>query len=87
MLENMKQKLIMMDWLFSKKFGQKVLMLNAGCFIIVHNHPSGDSTPSSFDIEMFKTISVIGDFIGIPLKDSIILGLGTYYSFSDNNGE
>lgn len=66
---------------------QKVLMLNAGCFIIVHNHPSGDSTPSSTDFKTFNTIHELGCFIGVPLEDMFILGDNVYYSFSENNGK
>ena len=64
---------------------QKVLMLNAGAFIIVHNHPSGDSTPSGADHETFNLIHELGTFIGIPLKDMFILGDNTYYSFAEND--
>lgn len=59
---------------------QKVLMLNATAFILVHNHPSGDSTPSVVDIATAKTISELGDLIGVPFKDMIILGDGNYIS-------
>ncbi len=64
---------------------QKVLMLNAGAFVIVHNHPSGDSTPSSADFKTFNTIHELGIFIGIPLEDMFILGDDTYYSFAESN--
>lgn len=37
---------------------QKVLILNAGAFVVVHNHPSGDPTPSKLDIDAAKTIDV-----------------------------
>lgn len=40
---------------------QKVLMLNAIAFVLVHNHPSGDSAPSVIDIAAAKTISELGD--------------------------
>lgn len=64
---------------------QKLLMLNAGAFIIVHNHTSGDSTPSKTDIDSAKIISRLGEIIGIPLKDSIVLGDNSYSSIKDNN--
>ena len=59
---------------------QKVLMFNATAFVLVHNHPSGDSTPSVVDIATAKTISELGDLIGVPFKDMIILGDGNYIS-------
>ena len=59
---------------------QKVLMLNATAFILVHNHPSGDPTPSVTDISAAKTISEIGDLIDVPFKDMTILGDDNYTS-------
>ena len=59
---------------------QKVLMLNATAFILVHNHPSGDPTPSVTDISAAKTISEIGDLIDVPFKDMTILGNDNYTS-------
>ena len=59
---------------------QKVLMLNATAFVLVHNHPSGDSTPSVIDISTAKTISELGDLIGVPFKDMMILGADNYIS-------
>lgn len=59
---------------------QKVLIFNATAFVLVHNHPSGDSTPSVVDIATAKTISELGDLIGIPFKDMIILGDDNYTS-------
>lgn len=59
---------------------QKVLMLNATAFILIHNHPSGDSTPSVTDISAAKTISEIGDLIDVSFKDMMILGDDNYTS-------
>lgn len=63
---------------------QKVLMLNAAAFVLVHNHPSGDSMPSAADISTAKTISELGDLIGIPFKDMMILGDGNYTSLKQD---
>ena len=52
--------------------------------ILVHNHPSGDPTPSKEDIEFTKEIKEIGLLIKIPLIDHIIIGNNKYYSFYDN---
>lgn len=64
---------------------QKLLMLNAGTFILIHNHTSGDATPSKTDIDSTKIISGLGKIIGIPLKDSIVLGDNSYSSIKENN--
>lgn len=50
--------------------------------IIVHNHPSGDPTPSDEDITVTKTIKETGKIIGIKLLDHIIIGKNKFYSFS-----
>lgn len=41
---------------------------------VVHNHPSGDPTPSKADVEMTKTIAGIGAQMGIIVHDHIIIG-------------
>lgn len=63
---------------------QKVLMLNATAFILVHNHPSGDSTPSVIDISTAKTISELGDLIGVHFEDMMILGDDNYTSLKQD---
>ncbi len=56
----------------------------ADSLIIVHNHPSGDPTPSSADFETTKVISNAGKIIGIELIDHVIIGHNRYYSFREN---
>ncbi|MCI6018188.1 MAG: DNA repair protein RadC [Clostridiales bacterium] len=50
--------------------------------ILVHNHPSGDPTPSKADIQMTRQVAKIGDMIGIPLIDHVIIGDNIYESLS-----
>ncbi len=57
---------------------------NASKFILAHNHPSGESSPSCKDIEMTKKINQISKIIDIPLIDHIICTKKSYYSFADN---
>ena len=64
---------------------QKVLILNAGAFVVVHNHPSGDPTPSRQDILTTKRMKEAGEFLGIPLCDHIIIGDQTYLSFREEH--
>lgn len=62
----------------------KVLVLmNAASFILVHNHPSGDPTPSPEDAALTARLRAAADLIGIRLLDHIVLGRGCYASFSD----
>jgi DNA repair protein RadC len=56
---------------------------SAAAIALVHNHPSGDPTPSQQDIEITHRISKTGQIIGIRLVDHIIIGGEEYYSFSD----
>ena len=51
--------------------------------ILVHNHPSGDITPSSADKKFTSQIYVTSKIVGIPLLDHIIIGNNNYYSFYD----
>ncbi|WP_423364494.1 RadC family protein [Mycoplasma sp. P36-A1] len=53
----------------------------AASFICLHNHPSGDVIPSLEDIEVTNKLIELGNLIGIPLLDHIIIGKKEYYSF------
>ena len=61
---------------------REAIIHNSISLIIVHNHPSGDSTPSINDVEITKTIAESGKIIGIPMNDHVIIGKNEYYSFS-----
>ncbi len=52
--------------------------------IIVHNHPSGDPTPSDDDIDFTKRIHEAGEMLGIPLIDHVIVAKSGYFSFRDS---
>lgn len=56
---------------------------NAAALILAHNHPSGDSSPSSFDIKMTKELVKSGKMLGIPVLDHVIIGGKTYFSFKE----
>ena len=53
---------------------KRALELSATALILVHNHPSGDPTPSSADIQMTKAIVDIANPLGISVHDHIIVG-------------
>lgn len=53
---------------------QKALLGNAVSIILIHNHPSGDCTPSIQDIEVTKRLVEAGKIIGIDVLDHIIIG-------------
>lgn len=60
-------------------------VLSASYIICIHNHPSGNASPSNNDIELTRKIKKIGDIHGIPIIDHIIIGKNNYYSFYEDN--
>ena len=52
--------------------------------IVIHNHPSNNTTPSNEDIELTNKLFEIGNIMSIPLLDHIIIGKDNYYSFYEN---
>ena len=52
-------------------------------FLLLHNHPSGDETPSREDAEITKKLAGLGEMMQIGLLDHIILGQNSYYSFRE----
>lgn len=58
-------------------------LLSASSIVCIHNHPSGDPTPSSEDINLTKSLVEIGKMQGINVIDHIIIG-NDYFSFYEN---
>ena len=56
---------------------------SANAIICVHNHPSGDPTPSHHDVEITRRLHATAKLTGIRLHDHVIVGDGRYYSFAD----
>lgn len=63
---------------------KEAYLLSANGIICVHNHPSGDSSPSREDMMITLKIKEIGIIHGINLMDHVIIGSDNYYSFFDN---
>lgn len=60
------------------------IVANAAGVILVHNHPSGDLTPSPLDIGLTKRMIDAGELLGIPLLDHVIVdGSGRYLSLRE----
>jgi DNA repair protein RadC len=57
---------------------------SAAAILCVHNHPTGDPTPSQRDTEITRKLHATGQVLGIHLLDHIIIGETTYYSFADD---
>ena len=60
---------------------RRALELSATAVILVHNHPSGDPTPSRADIEMTRTIIEVGKPLGINVHDHLVIGREGHASF------
>lgn len=62
---------------------------NAAAFILAHNHPSGDPTPSPDDLDRLEEARAEGIRLECPLLDFIIIGQGTdaYYSHRESHGD
>lgn len=58
---------------------------NAASVVLMHNHPSGDCTPSKQDVLVTERLVACGELIGITVLDHIILGRGTYLSMKEAN--
>jgi len=60
-----------------------VIRESAAAVLFVHNHPSGDPTPSREDIELTARLRDAGELMGVKVLDHIIVGNGDYVSFCD----
>ena len=60
---------------------QTACLSAAAAFVCIHNHPSGDPTPSSEDIAITRRLREAGELMGIKLLDHIIIGDNEYLSF------
>lgn len=61
------------------------LQVNAARIMIVHNHPSGSLSPSSYDQKFTERLADCGELMGIELLDHIIAGADNYYSFKEHD--
>jgi DNA repair protein RadC len=66
---------------YPREVAKRALELNASAIILVHNHPSGDPTPSRQDIEMTELILSACQAIGVTIHDHVIIGKETEFSF------
>jgi DNA repair protein RadC len=63
---------------------KRALELGASAIVLVHNHPSGDPTPSLADIEMTKKIIEAGERLNIVIHDHVVVGRKGHFSFRTN---
>lgn len=61
----------------------RALLVGASFVVLCHNHPSGNFAPSKDDITITERIKDVGELVGIPLIDHLIIGGNNYFSFVD----
>ena len=66
---------------YPREVVKRALALGASAIIMVHNHPSGDTTPSRADIDMTHAVAKALQPVGIALHDHIVIGRGRHSSF------
>jgi len=60
---------------------QTACLSAAAAILCIHNHPSGDPTPSSEDISITRRLKEAGEIMGVKVLDHVIIGSGEYLSF------
>ena len=70
---------------YPRKIVERALSAGAVSIILVHNHPSGDPTPSAHDTRLTESLVNATKLLSICVHDHIIVGSKGYYSFAENN--
>jgi DNA repair protein RadC len=66
---------------YPREVVKRALELHATALILVHNHPSGDPTPSQADIEMTREVREAAAVLSVAVHDHVIIGNGKWLSF------
>jgi DNA repair protein RadC len=69
---------------YPREVVKRALELSASAMILLHNHPSGDSTPSKADIEMTKQIIEAAKAVEVKVHDHLIIAEKGHYSFKSH---
>lgn len=65
---------------------QRLLLIGATAFVVVHNHPSGDPTPSLQDREVTEKLKKQAELMEIAMLDHVIIGWNSFFSIFSNEG-
>ncbi len=68
---------------YPREVFSKVLQYRATALVLVHNHPSGDPSPSTEDIKLTKRLCLAANLLGFEITDHVIIGDGAYFSFRE----
>jgi DNA repair protein RadC len=63
-----------------------LIRMAAAAAVIAHNHPSGDAEPSPSDLELTRRLRTVGDVVGIPILDHVIVTEAAYRSLAEHLG-
>lgn len=66
---------------YPREVVKRALELGAAALVLVHNHPSGDPTPSREDLDMTGQVRLAADLLGVRVVDHVIVGNGRWTSF------
>ena len=69
---------INVNTIYPRELLHQALELNAAALILAHNHPSGNLQPSSQDLQLTRSLCLIGSFMHIQILDHLIIGDGCY---------
>ena len=68
-----------------RELAKALILSNSAAAILVHQHPSGDPTPSREDVALTERLCAVGDLLGIRILDHIVIGQdGAYRSLADD---
>ena len=67
-----------------REVSQAAILAGAAAVILVHNHPSGDPSPSSADRDVTAQLVAAGRLLDVPVHDHVIVGCGRYTSFAES---
>lgn len=60
-----------------------LVRMAAAAAVVVHNHPSGDPTPSQEDLELTRRLRAVGELVGIPILDHVVVGSDGFRSIAE----
>ncbi len=82
--ENLERGTVDQASVYPRKIIERAIHHNAVSFILVHNHPSGDPTPSEDDKALTKALAAAARTMGMSLHDHIVIGKDKDFSFREN---
>ena len=80
--ETVAEGTINVNTVYPRELIKQALQKNAAAMIVAHNHPSGSLEPSAQDMQLTRTLCLLGNMMQVQLLDHIIIGNGSY-SFAD----